>query len=460
MRSLNWKLNGALLLIVIIAVALMAFLTNLSTTSEFRQYVSAGNMMFTQSLANSLVDFYSDKGSWDDLQQSIESLPVSNSQRIIVADSSGRIVGDSSGEWLGEEIADLGLSNGTAIVISGDTTGMLFVLTSGGTGRGHMGGMGSQMTSVSEATEEDFLDEVNNSLWKVGLITAAVALVIGLILTRQITRPVKALINGARRLSKGELSYRVKVRSGDEIGELADSFNSMAATLEQVEQSRRQLTADIAHELRTPLTIIKGTVEGILDDVFKADSEHLNSIKEQTLLLTHLINDLRDISLAESGQLTLNLQPADIVDLVKRVITGFEPNAGEKNIRLDLSSAMESLEMELDPVRMEQVISNLLRNAIRHTPEGGSITVSISEVDDKLSLSVSDTGEGIEPEDLAHVFERFYRSGTSRSRKEGGTGLGLAIVKQMVEAHGGAVSVESTLGKGSTFIISLPVPEE
>ena len=361
MRSLNWKLNGALLLIVLIAVALMAYLTNLNTASEFRQ------MMM---------------------------------------------------------------------------------------GRGYMGG---QMMASPEITEEDVLDQVNDSLWKAGLITAAVALVTGLILTRQITRPVKALITGARRLSKGELSYRVKTRSNDEIGELADSFNSMAATLEQVEQSRRQLTADIAHELRTPLTIIEGTVEGILDDVFEADNEHLNSIKEQTLLLTHLINDLRDISLAESGQLTLNVQSTDIVDLAERVISSYQPNAGEKNIRLDMSSPISSLEIEVDPVRIEQVISNLLRNAIHHTPAGGSITVTLGRVDNSLELSVSDTGEGINPDDLPHVFERFYRSGTSRSRNEGGTGLGLAIAKQMVEAHGGTVTVESTPGKGSTFRISLPI---
>ena len=234
----------------------------------------------------------------------------------------------------------------------------------------------------------------------------------------------------------------------------------MASSLEQAEQSRRQLSADIAHELRTPLTIIEGTVEGMLDGVFEADGEHLNSIKEQTLLLTHLINDLRDISLAESGQLTLNLQPTDIVGLVKRIVSGYQPNAGEKNIRLDVSSSITSLEIEVDPVRIEQVLSNLLRNAIRHTPEGGSIAVAIDRADNKLELSVADTGEGIEVEDLPHVFERFYRSGTSRSRKEGGTGLGLAIVKQMVETHGGNVAAESTQGKGSTFIISLPVPKE
>jgi signal transduction histidine kinase len=360
-RSLNWKLNGAFLLIVLIAVALMAYLTNLNTASEFRQ------MMM---------------------------------------------------------------------------------------GRGYMGG---QMMTAPELTEEDVLDQVNDSLWKAGLITAAVALVTGLILTRQITRPVKALITGARRISKGELSYRVTTRSNDEIGELADSFNSMAATLEQVEQSRRQLTADIAHELRTPLTIIEGTVEGILDDVFEADSEHLNSIKEQTLLLTRLINDLRDISLAESGQLMLNVQSTDIVYLAERVISSYRPNAGEKNIRLDMSSSISSLEIKVDPVRIEQAISNLLRNAIRHTPADGSITVNINRIDNSLDLSVSDTGEGITPEDLPHVFERFYRSGTSRSRIEGGTGLGLAIVKQMVEAHSGTVTVKSTPGKGSTFHISLPV---
>lgn len=458
MRSLNWKLGGALLLIVVVSVGLMAYLTNLSTTREFQQYVSRGNMMYTQSLADSLEDLYAGKQGWNNIQETLQSLPISTSERILVTDRSGIIIADTAGEWLGKESEDVGLSNGTPITASGMTVGNLYLLTSGvmGMGRGHMGGRSSQTIPMVITAEEDFLDQVNDSLWKVGLIAAAVALVIGLILTRQITRPVRALISGARQLTKGELSYRVDVKSRDEIGELADSFNIMASSLEKGEQSRRQLTADIAHELRTPLTVIEGTVDGIIDGVFKPDTEHLCSIKEQASLLTHLISDLRDISLAESGQLELNLAPTDIVELVRRMVSNYEINAIKKNVRIKLEEGTQIPEIRIDPVRIEQVISNLLTNAIRHTPSGDSITVTVKNDEGGLEISVSDTGEGIATEDLPHVFERFYRSGSSRARKEGGTGLGLAIVKQMVEAHGGKVWVGSKMDTGSIFSILLP----
>ena len=458
MRSLTWKLGGALLLIVVVSVGLMAYLTNLSTTREFQQYVSRGNMMYTQSLADSLGDLYAEEKSWNNIQETLQNLPLSTSERILVTDSSGIIVTDTAGEWLGKESEDVGLSDGTPITASGQTVGNLYLQTSGGIvmGRGRMGGRSFQTIPLMITDEEDFLDQVNDSLWKVGLIAAAVALVIGLILTRQITRPIRALISGARHLTKGDLSYRVDVKSRDEIGELANSFNIMASSLERGEQSRRQLTADIAHELRTPLTVIEGTVDGIIDDVFRPDTEHLHSIKEQTSLLTHLISDLRDLSLVESGQLKLNLVPTDTVELVRRMVSNYEINALEKNVRIKLEEATQIPEIRIDPVRMEQVISNLLTNAIRHTPSGGSITVAISSDEGGLAISVADTGEGIALEDLPHVFERFYRSGSSRARKEGGTGLGLAIVKQMVEAHGGNVRAESEAGIGSKFSILLP----
>ncbi len=456
MRSLTWKLGGALLLIVVVSVGLMAYLTNISTTREFQQYISRGNMMYTQSLADSLGDLYAEEQGWNNIQETLRSLPLSTSVRILVTDSSGVIIADTAREWLGKESAEVSLSDGTPITVSGQTVGSLYLLTSGGMVRGHMGGRIPQAIPMVVTSEEDFLERVNDSLWKVGLIAVAVALVIGLILTRQITRPVRALISGARHLTKGELSYRVTVKSRDEIGELADSFNIMASSLEKGEQSRRQLTADIAHELRTPLTVIEGTVDGIIDGVFQPDTEHLRSIKEQTALLTHLISDLRDISLAESGQLKLNLTSTDMVELVRRVVSNYEINAREKNIRIKLEEEPQISEIEADTVRMEQVISNLLVNAIRHTPSSGSISVTIKNDEGGLAISVADTGEGIAQDDLPHVFERFYRSGSSRSRKEGGTGLGLAIVKQMVEAHGGKVWVESKKGTGSIFSILLP----
>jgi two-component system OmpR family sensor kinase len=446
-------------MIVVVSVGLMAFLTNLSTTREFQQYVSQGNMMYTQSLADSLGDLYTNESGWDTLQDKLESLSISTSWRIVVADSSGTIVGDTDGEWLDQKASGIGLGDGTAIIASGRTVGELYLLTSGGMGmgRGHMGGPTPQTMPVTATAEDDFLHQVNDSLWKVGLIAAAVALIIGLVLTRQITRPLRALTSGARHLAKGELSHRVDVKSHDEIGELAESFNTMAASLEKGEQSRRQLTADIAHELRTPLTVIEGTVDGIIDGVFQPDTEHLNSIKDQTSILTRLISDLRDISLAESGQLKLNLVPTDMVALVRRSVLNNEVKAREKGVGIELEEAVHAPEITVDSNRMEQVISNLLTNAIRHTPYGGNIYVAVKSDDGKLVISVADTGEGITPEDLPHVFERFYRSGSSRSRKEGGTGLGLAIVQQMVLAHGGEIWASSEIGKGSTFYVALPL---
>lgn len=458
MRSLTWKLGGALLLIVVVSVGLMAYLTNLSTTREFQQYVSRGNMMYAQSLADSLGDLYAENQGWNNIQETLQSLPLSTSERILITDNLGIVIADTAEESLGKESKDVGLSDGTPIMVSVKMVGNLYLLTSGGAGvgKGRMSGRNPQTTLTVVNDKEDFLDQVNSSLWQVGLIAAAVALVIGLILTRQITRPLRILISGARHLTKGELSYRVKVKSRDEIGELADSFNIMASSLEKGEKFRRQLTADIAHELRTPLTVIEGTVDGIIDGVFQPNAEHLCSIKEQTALLTHLISDLRDISLAESGQLKLNLSLTDMVELVRRLVSNYTINAQEKNVGINLEEGLQIPDIKVDTVRMEQVISNLLTNAIRHTPSGGSITVSVRRDDEKLVISVADTGEGIDSEDLPYIFERFYRSGRSRSRKEGGTGLGLAIVKQMVEAHGGKVWAESESGIGSKFNILLP----
>jgi two-component system OmpR family sensor kinase len=218
-----------------------------------------------------------------------------------------------------------------------------------------------------------------------------------------------------------------------------------------------------AHELRTPLTVIEGTVDAIMDGVFQADGEHLEVIKEQTGLLTRLVADLRDLSLAESGQLKLQLTRTDPVDMVNRKINEFGPGANQKNIRIDLVTEGKIPEIILDPIRTGQVISNLLSNSLRHTAAGGQITVTVKKEDrvpgmnkPGLVLSVSDSGEGIPAEHLPFIFERFYRVENSRSRDRGRGRVGLAIVKQMVQAHNGIVWAESRTGQGSTFYIALP----
>ncbi len=467
MRSLSWKLAGALLLIVIVSIGMMAYLTNQSTTREFREYVIQGNAMHAPGVGNSLAGFYSRQGSWNGVQVVLPGLLRMNDDRLIVADTNGLIVGDTDGNTLGDTVSKLGLAGyGTPLTVSGQEVGSFYFLYSG-TG-GMMGGMitmmGGQSVPVSTNTAEaDFLSRVNRSLWITGLATAAIALLVGLFLTRQITSPVRALTKGAREISRGNLAYRVKMESGDELGELIGSFNSMAANLATSEQLRQRMTADIAHELRTPLTIVEGTVDGMLDGVFAPDCERLTTIKEEMALLTRLISDLRDLSLAEAGQLKLEVAPEDITRLLQDKVEQMKVTAQDKGILLKLEAEGKMSFIEIDHIRIEQVVTNLLTNAFRHTPPGGSITVSVKAVTPSadnqrgILISVADTGEGIAAEHLPHIFERFYRVSDSRARSEGGTGLGLAIVKHLVLAHQGRVWAESEPGKGSLFSVFLPL---
>jgi len=451
--SLTWRLSAALLLVVIVSVGVMTYFINWSTTREFEQYVSTGNRMMEQRAAGGLAQYYELNQSWTGVQLILDRFIMMRQGRLILTDGSGIIVGDSDDQYLGQRADKLGLdaAAGTPVIVSGQRVGNIFmILQSAGPAR----------------AEQDFLKRANSFLWIAGVIAAVVALLLGFLLTRQIIRPVRALTRGAREVAAGDLSHRVPVNGGGEISELARSFNQMAENLEQEEQSRRRLTADIAHELRTPLTVIQGTVRGIRDGVFKADAEHLGAIQSQSELLTRLVRDLREISLAESGRLRLELSQTDIVELARRALRHAVPQAQAAGIQTGFESDIDALTVSIDPKRLEQVVGNLISNALRHTPEGGSITIRVSRAGagalaqvktDSVVVSVRDTGEGISAEHLPHVFDRFYRADDARARSDGGVGLGLAIVKQIMAAHGGQVWAESQPGQGSTFSIALPL---
>jgi two-component system OmpR family sensor kinase len=462
-HSLRWKLGGASLLIVVISVGLMAYFTNLSTTREFTRYLSQVNQQYVENTSSAIGQIYAEDGNWSSIQLLLPNLLRSNADRLVVADAYNVIVGDTAAQWLGKAVGNVGLSNGMPILVSGRKIGELYLVTNQmGSGHGYMGGMGwhSMNSLTTTSAEQDFLNQFNRSLLLTGLIGGVVALIVGLWLTGQITRSVKALADGAHQIASGNLNHRVKIKTKDELATLGQSFNTMATSLEEGEYERKRMIADIAHELRTPLTVIEGTITGIQDGVFKPDQEHLDAIKEQTSLLTRLTSDLQDLSLAESGQMKLDLALVDLVDLVRRKTSQFEVNAYEKGIHIKLDVPEDAVMANVDSKRIGQVLGNLVTNAIRYTPSGGQITIVLHE-DDKngdsdIILSVADNGEGIAPEHLPHIFERFYRADKSRARSEGGSGLGLAIVKQMVQSHGGRVWVESEAGKGSTFYVMLP----
>lgn len=476
MNSLAIKLGSALVLVAVVAVSIMALLTNQYTKSEFESYVSS-NPMYASSISNSLAVYYlQNEASWDGVNEVLPSLLIFDTDRLVLANTGGSIIGDTSGELIGSTINQAGLSGGHSIELSDPNTviGRYFYLRhtpgSGGMGGGMgSGGMGlggmindGESTVVVTNAEADFLEQTNRWLWLAGAIAVAVAILIAAFLAAQISRPLKALSNGAGQIASGNLSHRVKVGSKDETGRLAESFNAMAVSLQKSEEARKRLLADVAHELRTPLTVINGTVDAMIDGVLPTDERQLGIIKGESALLTRLIADLRDLSLAEAGRLKLDISSIDLGDMVHRKLEQFRPLADAKNIGLNFHNPGELPTVPGDWVRLEQVLANLISNALRHTPEGGSINITLgssaSDTGRMVDIKVADSGEGIAPDELPHIFDRFYRIEDSRAHAEGsGAGLGLAIVKQMVEAHHGQVEVTSAPGQGTTFTISLPV---
>lgn len=286
-------------------------------------------------------------------------------------------------------------------------------------------------------------------------LSLVVGLAGGVVIGRIVSAPLSNLAQAAQRIGEGNLDTRVVARGSREIVELAGTFNKMAADLQRAEMLRNNLMADVSHELRTPLTVLEGNLRAVLDHVYTLDEAEIANLYGQTRHLSRLVSDLRELALAEAHQLPLERRPTDLAALVSETLQAIEPLAAEKGVRL--THDMTQVSAVVDPIRIRQVLFNLLSNALRHTPAGGEISISSAITAGQVRLTVADTGEGLEPDQLAAVFDRFYRGDKSRSRETGGTGLGLAIVKAIVEAHESHIEAFSDgRGCGSRFTITLP----
>lgn len=287
-----------------------------------------------------------------------------------------------------------------------------------------------------------------------------IALAVSLIVSARVVSPVKAFAAAAERIAGGSPGARVPERGSDELAKLARSFNAMAWSLEQAEQNRRQLLADVAHELRNPLATVESYVEALADGVLPTDAENLGAIRAETMRLNRLVNDLQRVSRAEAHQLDLRPALVDLGQVVQDAVKATTPAYASKDVALETDIPARSLAIELDRERIAEVLANLLANALRHTPAGGRVRVSVDEHEKVAEIAVSDSGDGIAPEHLERVFERFFRVDPARSRDSGGTGIGLAIVRAIVEAHGGTVTAESGgIGQGAIFIVRLPISQ-
>ncbi|WP_371379113.1 sensor histidine kinase [Sporomusa aerivorans] len=316
------------------------------------------------------------------------------------------------------------------------------------------------MPHIMGPQEMTFLASVHKSLIWVGIGIMAAGLAASYALARSITVPIRKLSHAAEQLEQGNLGQTVPVETNDEVGHLAVIFNRMSQTMETNTKLRRQLLVNIAHELRTPLAVIQGHLEGMMDGVIEPSKEQLSSLHEEAVRLNRLIKDLRDLSLAEVRQLAMEKMPTDINQLITRTVLMLRPLTDEKQIQVGCTLAENLPEAVVDADRMSQVFYNILVNAIRYSPHQGRVQVTTAGHDSPagqwLKVSIEDKGQGISPEDLPYVFDHFYRGDKSRDRKSGGSGIGLAIVKQLVESHGGQVTVESDMGAGSAFHVLLP----
>jgi signal transduction histidine kinase len=285
------------------------------------------------------------------------------------------------------------------------------------------------------------------------LLCAVIAGAVAVVLRRMAT-PVGDIVSAADRIAHRDFRVRVAVPAHGPawVGETARAFNAMATELEAQDQARRHLMADVAHELRTPLAVIQGKLEGLLDGVYPRDDERLQGLLEDTRVLTRLVEDLRMLATTESGALALAKEPTDVVALANDVASSLAPRAGEAGVSLAVEGGAGDLEsISIDPLRIREVLTNLVANALRHTPRGGRVAIAVEARPDGVELRVADTGAGISREDLPRIFDRFYKGAGSS-----GSGLGLTIVRNLVEAHGGTVRAESLPGSGTTMIVSLP----
>ncbi len=441
LRSLRLRLLVATILVVLIAVGVTAFVATRRTEGEFQRYVERRNPVDDRRMGILLARYYEENDGWKGVDSEVARLGQFTGQRIVLADGDGKILADSDNKLVGKTVGSRWPRPRAVINESGDTIAALYV----------------DPMNVPLDPAAQFIQAVNRSVLFGALAAGIAAVIVTLILSGRILRPVGHLTHAAEKMSQGDLSARVPVESDDELGQLAVAFNSMAGNIAQQEQLRRNMVSDVAHELRTPLTNLRGYLEAVRDGLISPDNALVDNLYEETMLLNRLVADLHELAQADAGQLKLVRTPTALPEVVEQAVEILRPQAAAKGVSLAVDIPPTLPIVHIDRERIGQVLRNLMNNALAHTPSGGEIAVSATRENGAVWVAVCDTGEGIAPEHLPHVFERFYRADRSRARLTGGSGLGLAIVKQLVQAHGGEITVESEVGKGSTFKFSVPV---
>jgi signal transduction histidine kinase len=463
-HSLNFRILAAFGLVIIVTIGAAFFLAHRATKAEIERVSDEIEASQTRRVKSLLSTYRFTRGSWQDVQPYVVQLGDFYGRRIIITNNANLVIADSDDEIIGESYGPVPDTSEEIIADSGTSRGFFPSMNTNSPwiapNFGTIYVEPTDETSISHAATQIAFNATGRFFLWGGLIAIAVAMVLTFLLSRRILSPMRKLSQAAGKLGKGDFSQRVAVDDPGELGELAESFNAMAGDLERNEQLRRNMVADIAHELRTPLSNLKGYLEAIHDGVIEPDAKVIESLSEESATLSHLVDELQELSLAEAGKLKLIFQDEDISRIIRETVVAAQAKANAKEIKLIWKATDKLPHVLIDSYRIRQVLNNLLQNAIAHTGNGGRIEVTGEQGAEEIAISVTDNGEGISAEDLPNIFERFYRVDKSRTRSTGGSGLGLTIAKRFVEAHGGEISVESEPGKGSTFTFTLPIHRE
>lgn len=467
----RYKLVGAFFLVIFIGIASIYFVNTRTLLQQFSKFNSQRFQQRAEQLAPVLIYYYAQSGDWETMLEEfrqrgggpgpgpgpiggrvqipsgeqlfmLDLFQFLRQEELIIADAAGTVVFDFGRELLDKQLPQTVLDQGYSLDYEGQRVGTLL--------------SGVTLERFTPLAQQ-FLQSLNRSTLTAALVALAVSLLLIALLARQLARPLNAVTRAAEQIAAGNLGHRVEVTSQDELGLLARSFNAMSARLQASEHLRQQMITDVAHELRTPVSVIQGGMEALVDGVYTPSEETFHSLLEETQRLSRLIDELRELSLLDAGELRLVKRDTDLGALIGKLVKVFQPQAEASGIALCYQNGESPLHLSADADRIAQVLRNLLSNGLHYTPQGGRVEVRLEQRNGQAVCTVSDTGPGLPAEEQAQVFDRFWRTDLSRARHSGGSGLGLSIAKRLMEAHGGSLWVQSTPGQGSTFGFSLPM---
>lgn len=444
MNRLWVRLTLAFLLIAWLSIAAMALVVQRTTEIDFRQYINQRNASAnSQQQIDRLQSYYAEHQSWVGAESVFGQRGEGGGRGAVfsVAGTDGIIIASTDRTLVGTAIPATALSQAVQLQVDGQSVGFLYRRTPGEQALG--------------SAEVAFLSEANRTLLMTGIVVSVLAVLIGVGLSWLLARPLKNLTSVIQDLPGKQLGQQVQVSGTIETQALAQAFNAMSSQLAEAETLRQRMATDIAHELRTPVSVLRGHLEAMRDGVFALDQEHLAVAHDQTLYLGRLVDDLRVLTLAEAKHLPLNMAPLVLSDLAQDMVERFRPLAIDADVQLNFTTSAPKMLVQGDTQRLQQVIGNLLTNALRHTQTGGQITISVEQHQHNVRLSVRNTGSQLTTEEAKNVFLPFWRASASREHDSGGSGLGLAISKQLIELHNGRIWVESSTSE-VVFFVEIP----